>query len=108
MYVGFPVVFYLLQCSLLSHVLLLQIGCLESLPETHSLALDTVRPNPTSSSGAAAAAEGRIASSSSPGKEERGSSSIRKEGTDGSSSSSSSSSALQGNNTYPCENQSWV
>lgn len=103
MYVGFPVVFYLLQCSLLSHVLLLQIGYLESLPETHSLALDTVRPTPTSSSGAAAAAEGRIASSSSPGKEERGSSHSRKEGTDG-----SSSSALQGNNTYPCENQSWV
>jgi hypothetical protein len=104
--VGFPVVFYLLQCSLLSHVLLLQIGYLESLPETHSLALDTVRPNPTSSSGAAAAAEGRIASSSSPGKEQRGSSSIRNEGTDGS--SCSCSSALQGNNTYPCENRSWV
>jgi hypothetical protein len=102
--VGFPVVFYLLQCSLLSHLLLLQIGCLESLPETHSLALGTVRPNPTSSSGAAAAEEGRIASSSSPGKEGRGSSSIRKEGTDG----SSSSSALQGDNTYPCGNQSWV
>ncbi|CAM6028140.1 unnamed protein product [Sphagnum balticum] len=79
---------------------LAKIGCLESLPETHSLALDTVRPNPTSCSGAAAAAEGGIASSSFPGKEERGSSSIRNEGTDGSSSSSSSS-ALQGNNTYP-------
>ncbi|KAH9567281.1 hypothetical protein CY35_03G021600 [Sphagnum magellanicum] len=70
---------------------LAKIGYLESLPETHSLALDTVRPTPTSSSGAAAAAEGRIASSSSPGKEERGSSHSRKEGTDG-----SSSSALQG------------
>ncbi|CAM6056709.1 unnamed protein product [Sphagnum tenellum] len=74
---------------------LAKIGCLESLPETHSLALDTVRPNPTSSSGVAAAAEGRIASSSSPGKEERGSNSIGKEGTDGSSSCSCSS-ALQG------------
>jgi hypothetical protein len=50
--------FFLTQeLSLISLSLLLQSGPLESLPETHSLALDAaVRPNPASITGAAAAA----------------------------------------------------
>lgn len=52
--------FFLTQeLSLISLSLLLQSGPLESLPETHSLALDAaVRPNPPSTTGAAAAAAG--------------------------------------------------
>jgi hypothetical protein len=52
--------FFLTQeLSLISLSLLLQSGPLESLPETHSLALDAaVRPNPASTTGAAAAAAG--------------------------------------------------
>jgi hypothetical protein len=52
--------FFLTQeLSLISLSLLLQSGPLESLPETHSLALDAaVRPNPASITGAAAAAAG--------------------------------------------------